>query len=150
VRPEVSSSPLVECCSAVRTHACRSRLNLRMVADPERLKVYADERAPGQGTALSIARSDTVHVGHPLIPERPLGVLDPDWIPAVAARGLVVIGRDRRIRTKPEEVRQVMAAGLRVLQIGGKRRRPERDPAGSVVHRRPIQRGERRIRDLNP
>ena len=71
-----------------------------------------------------MARTDTVHVGHPLIPECPVGVLDPDWIPAVAVRGLVVIGRDRRIRTKPEEIRQLTLAGLRVLRIGGKRDLP--------------------------
>ena len=38
-----------------------------------------------------------------LIPEVPTGTLDSDWIPVVAARGLAVVGRDRRIRTKPGE-----------------------------------------------
>lgn len=49
---------------------------------------------------------------------------DPDWIPAVAARDLVVIGRDKRIRTKHEEIRQLMAARLRVFRIGGKQDLP--------------------------
>lgn len=38
-----------------------------------------------------VARKDTIHVGHPLIPEFPRGCLDVDWIPAVAARGLMAI-----------------------------------------------------------
>jgi len=56
-----------------------------------------------------------------LIPECPLGVLDPDWIPAVAARELIVIGRDRRIRTRPQELRALRDAKLRVFWIAGKR-----------------------------
>lgn len=95
-----------------------------MVADPGRLRFYVDESALGLGKALAAARSDTIHVGHALIPECPVGVLDPEWIPAVAARGLVAIGRDKRIRKKHEEVRQLMAADLRVLRIGGKRDLP--------------------------
>ena len=85
-----------------------------MTADPANLRFYVDESALGLGKALAAARTDTVHVGHHLIPECPLGVLDPEWIPAVAARNLVAIGRDKRIRTKHEEIRQLMAADLRV------------------------------------
>jgi len=40
---------------------------------------------------------------------------------AVAARDLIVIGRDKRIRTRPAEVQQLITAGLRVFRIGGKR-----------------------------
>jgi len=32
------------------------------------------------------------------------GAIDPDWIPAVAARGLIVIARDKKLRSKPVEV----------------------------------------------
>jgi len=39
---------------------------------------YVDESALGLGKALEAARRDTVHAGHKLIPECPLGVLDPD------------------------------------------------------------------------
>lgn len=92
-----------------------------MAADPESLRFYVDESAVGLGKALAAARRDTIHVGHRLIPECRYGVLDPDWIPAVAQRGLIAIGRDKRIRTKPEEIRQLMDAGLRVFRIGGKR-----------------------------
>lgn len=71
--------------------------------------------------ALAAARSDTVHVGHKLIPECPLGVLDVEWMPVVAELGLVVISRDKHIRTRPAELQTLKAAGLRVLCIGGKR-----------------------------
>lgn len=92
-----------------------------MTADASNLRLYVDESALGLGKALAAARTDTVHAGHPLIPECPLGVLDPVWLPAVAARNLVAIGRDKRIRTKREEIRQLMSANLRVFRIGGKR-----------------------------
>lgn len=98
-----------------------------MVAIADGLRFYVDESALGLGKALAIARKDTIHVGHPLIPECPLGVLDPDWIPQIARRNLVVIGRDKKIRTKPVEIRELMAAGLRVLRIGGKRDAPTWD-----------------------
>lgn len=80
-----------------------------------------DESALGLGKTLAAARDDVVHVGHHLIPECPVGSLDPDWIQAVAARDLIVIGRDKRIRTRPAEVQHLVAAGLRVFRIGGKK-----------------------------
>jgi hypothetical protein len=92
-----------------------------MAADPDGLRFYVDESALGLGKALAWARKDTIYVGHPLIPESPLGTLDSEWIPAVAARKLIVIGRDRRIRTKPQELALFRDAGLRVFWIAGKR-----------------------------
>lgn len=106
-----------------------------MPADPQALRFYVDESAVGLGKALAAARRDTIHVGHPLIPECPYGVLDPDWISTVGQRGLVVIGRDKRIRTKPEEIRQLMAAGLRVFRIGGKKDLSTWDWLVRIVHR---------------
>lgn len=49
-----------------------------MAADPDSLRFYVDESALGIGRTLAAARRDTIHVGHPLKPECPLGVLDPD------------------------------------------------------------------------
>ncbi|MCB0926681.1 MAG: hypothetical protein U0R77_13325 [Mycolicibacterium insubricum] len=65
-----------------------------MVAVASLVRFYVDESAAGLGLALAAARKDTTHVGYPLIPECPRGALDTEWIPAVAARGLVVITRD--------------------------------------------------------
>lgn len=92
-----------------------------MVAVEHLVRFYVDQSATGLGLALAAARKDTIHVGHPLIPECPFGVLDPDWIPAVAARRLVVIARDKKLRSKPVEVRALWDSGLRVFCIGGKR-----------------------------
>jgi hypothetical protein len=92
-----------------------------MTADPDGLRFYVDESALGLGKSLAAARKDTIHVGHRLIGECPLGSLDVDWIPAVAARELVVIARDRRIRTKPQELASFRDAGLRVFWIAGKK-----------------------------
>jgi len=83
--------------------------------DPAGLRFFADESVLGLGKALAIARRDLIHVGHPLIPTVPLGALDPVWIPEVAARDLIVIARDRRIRTKPGELALLREHGLRVL-----------------------------------
>lgn len=92
-----------------------------MSVDPENLRFFADESVLGLGKALAIARRDLVHPGHPIIPDVPTGALDTVWIPEVAARGLVVIARDRHIRTKPAEIEALRDAGLRVFWIAGKR-----------------------------
>jgi hypothetical protein len=92
-----------------------------MTADAARLRFFVDESALGLGKALAIARTDVIHAGHPLVPEVPVGTLDPDWIPAVESRNLAVIARDRRIRTKPGELRLLREHGLRVFWIAGKR-----------------------------
>lgn len=103
-------------------HPQRRRcLDLFMPADPANLRWFVDESALGLGKALAVARRDVVHAGHPLIPEVPLGALDTDWIPEVAARGLVAILRDKRIRTKPGEIALLRQHGLRVFWIAGKR-----------------------------
>jgi len=90
-------------------------------ADPHRLRFYADENILGLGKALAIARDDVVHPGRALLPEVPLGTLDPNWMPAIGARRLIVLGRDRHIRTKPAELAALRAHGLRVFWLAGKR-----------------------------
>jgi hypothetical protein len=92
-----------------------------LTPDRNSLRFYVDESALGLGRTLAAARKDTVHVGHELVPECGYGALDTEWIPAVAARGLIVIGRDKRIRTRPQELRRLQEAGLRVFCIGGKK-----------------------------
>jgi PIN like domain len=92
-----------------------------VAANPERLRFYVDESALGVGKTLAAAREDTIHVGHRLIPECPVGVDDPTWIAAVAARDLIVIGRDKHIRTRPAEVQHLLEAGLRSFYLGGRK-----------------------------
>ena len=92
-----------------------------MTADRDKLRFYVDESALGLGKTLALARKDVIHAGHPLIPECGVGALDTEWIPAAAKRGLIVIARDKHIRTRPQEVRVLRDAGLRVFLIGGKK-----------------------------
>jgi hypothetical protein len=91
-----------------------------VAVDSKNLRFYVDESALGLGKVLTRARRDTIHAGHILIPECPIGALDPDWLPVVAARGLVVIGRDKHIRSRPGERELLRDHGLRVFRIGGK------------------------------
>jgi len=62
-----------------------------------------------------------VYAGHPDLPDVPLGTLDVDWMPLVASRGLVAFRRDRRIHTRPAEVRVFTEVGLRTVWPGGKK-----------------------------
>jgi hypothetical protein len=91
-----------------------------MTPDPNALKCYVDESALGIGKTLTAARRDTIHVGHPLVAECPLGVADTEWMPIVAARALVVIGRDKRIRSRTAELRHLEAA--RVARVRNRTR----------------------------
>lgn len=92
-----------------------------MTADREQLRFYVDESALGLGLTLAAARKDTIHPGPKLIPECPVGTLDPDWIPVVAEHELIVIARDKRIRSKPQELELLRESGLRVFWIAGRR-----------------------------
>lgn len=82
---------------------------------------FVDESALGLGKLLARVRDDVVFTGHPDIPEIPLGTPDVDWMPVVARRGWVAIRRDRRIHTRPVEVRVFAEVGLRTVWLGGKK-----------------------------
>lgn len=88
-----------------------------------RVAVYfTDENTLGPGKLLARAgREDVVHPGHEELPEVPVGMADLDWMPVVAARGLIVVTRDRRIRTRPAELRAYWEHGIRSVWIGAKR-----------------------------
>lgn len=103
-----------------------------MTAVATQVRFYVDESALGLGKVLCAARKDVIHVGHHLIPECPKGILDPDWMPLVAAQGLVVIGRDDKIRSRPAEREALRVAGLRVFRIGGKRDLPTWEWLGRI------------------
>ncbi|MEU7910243.1 hypothetical protein [Microbispora bryophytorum] len=88
---------------------------------PQDLRFFVDETSLGVGRALTLLRGDVIHTGHRLIPEVPLGTLDDDWIPKVASRNLVVITRDKRIRSKHAKALLYAEHGLRVFWIAGKK-----------------------------
>ncbi|MEU9890996.1 hypothetical protein [Sphaerisporangium sp. NPDC051011] len=89
--------------------------------DPHNLRFFVDETSLGVGRALALLRRDVIHTNHRLIPEVPLGTLDDEWIPKVAAKELVVITRDKRIRTKHAKAMLYAENGLRVFWIAGKK-----------------------------
>ena len=88
------------------------------IAGQERF--FVDESALGLGHALVAARRDTICAGHALIPLAPVGTPDPLWMQEVAKRDLIVIARDKRIRTKPAEIEAFVKLGLRSFWLGGK------------------------------
>jgi len=82
---------------------------------------FADENALGLGKLLRRAgRDDVVYPGHEALPEVPLGTPDLDWMPVISARGLIVLTRDKRIRTRPAELVAYREQGIRAVWIGGK------------------------------
>jgi hypothetical protein len=106
-----------------------------MPADRASLRLFVDESALGLGKTLALARRDVIHTGHKLIPEVPLGALDTEWIPEVGTRELVVISRDKRIRTKPAEVELLRDHKMRVFWIAGKKDLSTWDTLVRVVRR---------------
>lgn len=111
-------------------------------------RYFADENALGLAKLLIRAgRTDVVHPGHRSLPEVPLGTRDLDWMPVAAGLGLIVLSRDRRIRTRPAELAAYRALGLRSVWIGGKH---DLSPARQVeiflqheqrLHREALKRG---------
>ncbi|MEP6814026.1 MAG: hypothetical protein ABI873_00590 [Marmoricola sp.] len=82
---------------------------------------FTDENTLGLGKLLRRSgRDDVLYPGHEALPDVPLGTLDLDWMPIVAERALIVITRDRRIRTRPAELRAYREHGIRSVWIGAK------------------------------
>lgn len=82
---------------------------------------FTDENALGLGKLLRRSgRDDVLYPGHDALQDVPLGTLDLDWMPIVAERELIVVTRDRRIRTRPAELRAYREHGIRSVWIGAK------------------------------
>lgn len=91
-----------------------------MAASP-RPVYFTDENTLGLGKLLRRSgRDDVLYPGHEALQDVPLGTLDLDWMPIVAERGLIVVTRDRRIRTRPAELRAYLEHGIRSVWIGAK------------------------------
>ncbi len=83
---------------------------------------FTDENALGLGKLLRRSgRDDVLYPGHEDLPRVPLGALDLEWMPVVGALGLIVVTRDRRIRTRPAEMIAYREHGIRSVWIGAKR-----------------------------
>lgn len=85
-------------------------------ADP---RWFVDETSLGLARALALVRGDVLHPGHRRLLEVPLSTPDPEWMPVVAERGLVVISRDRHIKSKQAELQAYVDHGLRAFWIAG-------------------------------
>lgn len=82
---------------------------------------FTDENTLGLGKLLRRSgRDDVLYPGHEGLPEVTLGTPDLDWMPVIAKRGLVVLTRDRRIRTRPAELRAYRELGIRSVWLGAK------------------------------
>ncbi len=76
-------------------------------------RFFVDENDLALGRSLALARKDVVHPGHPRLPRVPLGTPDAHWLPIVGDLGLVVITRDKKIRSRPVEADLVLRSGVR-------------------------------------
>ena len=56
-------------------------------------------------------------MGHPAVPNLPVGTKDTDIFDAVGASGMDIlfITRDKKIRTRPAELARLHAAGVKVI-----------------------------------
>lgn len=110
-------------------------------ADP--IRYLADENAIGLAKVLirEHGRTDVRHVGQAELPEIPRGTPDLQWLAWAGQRGWIVLTRDRRIRTRPAELRAFREHGVRVVWIGGKRDHSARDLAALFLkHEQRLQR----------
>lgn len=83
---------------------------------------FTDENTLGLGKLLRRAgRGDVVYPGHENLLDVPRGTPDSVWMPIVASHDLIVVTRDRRIRTRPAELRVYLEQGIRSVWIGAKK-----------------------------
>ena len=82
-------------------------------------RFFIDENDLALGRSLALARKDVLHPGHVRLPNVPLGTPDAQWLPIVGELGLIVITRDKKIRSRPAEAGLVIAAGIRGFVLTG-------------------------------
>ena len=93
-----------------------------MPRDLRDITYFADENALGMARVLEgRGRTDLVYPGHPWLPEVRLGAPDEEWLAVVGRANLIVVTRDRRIRTRPGERAAYREHGVRLVLLGGRR-----------------------------
>jgi hypothetical protein len=104
---------------------------------------FTDENTLGLGKLLRRAgRDDVLYPGHEDLVDVPLGTPDLDWMPVIARRRLIVVTRDRRIRTRPAELRSYWQHGIRSVWIGAKQDLGPRQQVELFLrHEQRLQRG---------
>ena len=104
------------------------------------VRYFADENALGLAKILLRGRDDIVHPGHPLLPEVPRGTPDLTWLRVVGRLDLIVLTRERRIRTRPVELFTRLEPRLNRLAV-------KLGPGPWAVAMRPTGVWELRLRD---
>ena len=91
-----------------------------MPAAPQALRWFVDENSLGVAKALAYVRGDITWPGASGGPV-PGGAADTAWLPIVGQAGLVVLTRDKRIRSRPLERQALLDHGVRAcfLTSGG-------------------------------
>jgi PIN like domain len=89
------------------------------VTDEPSVRFFVDENSLVLGRLLARQRHDVVHPGHRLFPEVPVGSKDDVWLPIVGERGLILITRDKKIRSRPIERARLIEAGVRGFVLTG-------------------------------
>ncbi len=91
-----------------------------MPAAPQDHRWFVDENSLGVAKALAYVRGDVTWPGAPGGPV-PAGAADTAWLPVIGQAGLVVLTRDKRIRSRPLERQALLASGVRAcfLTSGG-------------------------------
>jgi hypothetical protein len=84
-------------------------------------RFFSDETDLALGKALAVRHGGVVFPGHPDLPEVPRGSLDDEWLPAIGARGLIVVTRDQRIRYRPVEKLRWIEHQVRGFVLTGRR-----------------------------
>lgn len=67
---------------------------------PSHLQFFVDEDCIGLGKRLAQRRPGVVWPGHRRLPQVPRETADDVWLPTIGELGLVVITRDRHLRTR--------------------------------------------------
>jgi hypothetical protein len=82
-------------------------------------RFFIDANCLAVAAILAKVRNDILYPGHPDLPEVDQNCDDTEWMPVIASRGLVVIGRDRRIITRTAELQTYQDLGIRAFWITG-------------------------------
>lgn len=89
---------------------------------------FTDENTLAIGKLLRRSgRADALYPGREDLPDVPVGTPDLEWTPILARRDLVLVTRDRRIRTRPAELRAHGEFGIRSVWTGAKQDLGPRD-----------------------
>lgn len=85
------------------------------------IRFYVDEDILGLGAGLMWLRPDVVTCGYePVGDKLHRGMPDIEWIPAVAALGLIAITNNDKIRKNPIEAALCVQHGARIIGLAGK------------------------------